>query len=239
MKRKDRVEVLALGGLLLVAQATWAGDLQVGIRVEDLRLLKCRQRGGVKPGYDHYRLSGLRYCLVGVWKRGPLRVGLEAGFADLTTHSSEGETVEFDPEPLWGFFVSHEWPVGNAGTTAARLGAAYAHYAPEQEDVTATPKDAATTGGDLSVDWTEVKVWAELVRRWSSVELSVGPVWQDVTIDQDRVYPDRTVSSSFDPETEVGLVSRLRWAPYPQLTADLWVEAVHRAAFSLGITYRF
>jgi len=239
MTSMNRVMVLAAGGLLLAAQATWAGNLLVGVRVEDLKLLKCRQHGGVKPEFDEYRLSALRYCLVGEWRRAPFSIGALAGFADLTTHSSEGETVEFDPELLWGFFVSGEWPLGGKGITALRLGAAYAHYEPEQEKVTAAPKHALSTGGDLRIEWTEMKVWAELVRRWSAVELSVGPVWQDVTIDQDRTYPDRTISSSFDPEDEVGLLSRLRWTPYPQITADVAVEAVHRSALSLGITYRF
>lgn len=233
-----RVGLFLTGVVSLVASVAMAQP-QVGLRVDNLRLLKCTEEGGVKPQYDKYRLSSWRYMVRADWVEGPWSLGVLLGQADLKTHSSEGETTEFDPEMIWGLHVSAYWPMQGRAGFGWRLVAEYLQYSPDSEKVTATPKDAPATGGDLSVDWIEWKVAAELVKSWNRVELSLGPVWQDVSIDQDRVYADRTVSSSFNPEDDLGLRTRLRWYATPQMEADLVVEFVHRSIISLGLSYRF
>jgi len=212
-----------------------------GYSFDYVKLIKFTESGGVKPQYNDYRMKSLRHLLNGTLHLGDLlNATLSIGQADLETHSDEGETTEFDPVTAYGFGLESVLPVPAFKNISLALRGSYFHYEPDDEHTTEVAKHSRNSGGDLSIDWTEWRVSACAVYEAAGTpRVYAGVEYRDISADQDRVFSDHTVSSSFDQEDEVGLLTGLSCRLADHVQANLDVRLIHETSFRLGLTYSF
>lgn len=204
---------LLLAGAILTTpapQAAQADDVVVGASIgfsrEEHWRREMHEDGGVKPESDRYRMSGRRRFLAGeLWINDTYAVNARLGFANLETHSSEGETTDFDSDLCIGVGGSWILPWTWQENIRTRLDAGYLFMTFDDETTTASARDETRTAGDLEIEWRELGLSATVVVEREPCTFLFGAHYLDASGSQNRDLGHRTVSSDFTSDDVLGL----------------------------------
>ena len=214
--------------------------LSIGFEISGLRGREMTQKGGVKPEYNRFRMASDRYFAVAEYRAVKwLTLLVKLGTADLQTHSSEGEVVEFDSKFAWQIgakAVLYEDTVRNFRINA---GLSYLAFDPSDDKVTRIPKVGLSTGGDLSIDWKEFELKADIEKEFTNFTGFAGIRFSNISADQDRVLSDRTVSSSFDADDSLGLYTGIFLDLGQDVNLLLQANFIDERKFTVAIFYSF
>jgi hypothetical protein len=180
--------------------------LHIGAEISRETDRRMTETGGFVPEYPEYRMASDRLFLCG-WYDVIDRVSVfgKIGRADLETHSSEGETTEFDAELAWGVGVrGRVLELDNGIAISGEL--SYLQFDPDSEATVSTAKNALNTPGDLSIEWSEWSIAFDISKEIGNTDLFAGFKYTGITADQDREFADGSVvSSEFEAEDDLGL----------------------------------
>ena len=183
-----------------------SGRIHIGAEASRFTDKAMTEAGGFVPEFSAYHMSSDR-VFVNAYYDVVDRVAVfgKLGLADLETHSSEGETTEFDSEFAWAVGVRGKLlEIENGLVISGEL--SYLRFEPKDEATVSTPKKAASTGGDLSIEWSEFNIAFDVSKHIENSRLFAGISYTGVSADQDRTFEDGTVvSSEFEAEDDLGL----------------------------------
>lgn len=215
-------------------------EYSVGYTFQNHWLRKMTEQGGIKPEYDAYRMASIRHVLHGALTyRKDCALLVEAGLADLETHSREGETTQFDPANLFGFGASWTIPEVYREDVSLRLAINYRSFSVDDEKTTSEAKLTINSGGDLEINWDELEFAVSTLIKYDPYHFVLGAHYTDVTAKQDRVFPDRTVSSTFEQDGDFGLDAGVGCAFQEHFEADFKVSFVDESVFEFCLSYMF
>lgn len=213
--------------------------LSIGFEVSGVRDKKMDQSDGLKPLFDQYRIESDRwFAVIGYQIIEQIGAFIKLGSANLTTHSNEGETVEFDKVSAWAIGAKgtcYEHPEG-----LFRINASFSYLSFEADNgfTTHVPKDDRLTS-DAKVKWEEVEFAAEIEKDFKNFQGRLGVRFLDVTADQNADFPGTSVSSSFDSDKNVGIYAGLDINIIEELEVSLMANIIDERKFTVGLFYTF
>ena len=164
---------------------------------------------------------------------------LKLGKADLNTHSSEGETTEFDSEFAWGIGARGKIAeLDNGIVISGEISGLW--FKPEDEETVSTAKQAVKTPGDVSVEWSELDMSFDVSKRIENTTLFAGVSITSISADQDRQLTDGTVvTSEFDAEDDLGLFVGFEHAFTGNFSVIFRTDFVDIRQHTIGGVYSF
>ena len=214
-------------------------DITVGYSFQNHWRRQMSQKNGLKPEFSGYRMSSGRHMIdTQVTYQDDYALHLQLGQADLTTHSTEGETTEFAEELLTGLGFTWLLPDPVAENTRVRLGLFYRMFSPSDETTTSEAKGAINSGGDVSIDWSELELSATAVVQEDDLCFEFGLHYLDVAASQDRAFPGTTVASDFESDAAVGVHLGVLYT-VKEWTYHFRATFIDESLFGFGVAYGF
>jgi len=238
--------VVTLSFLLLFSVAASAleadRDYQVGYCFDRIQRLTYDESNPLRPQYNYGRIFSSRHLArTGAAFNDIWRVNLILGSANVETHSGEGETVQYDESPIFGFeaeyvFDERPWP----GFSVVLLGR-YMTASFKDSNVSAVALNGQSAGSKFNLDWTEIAVSGLLRYGFEKIRLLAGLEYAILDIEQNRTFADGSpsVSSSLDPEQDIGVVTGVEYEFSDEWQAGFTVSMFHQIRFLAGVAYSF
>lgn len=201
---------------------------------------KMVEEGGYVPQYSNYRMASDRlFAVLSYDLIDRITVYTKFGNADLETHSSEGETTEFDSEIALG--IGSRVKLIEVGKNAWITGdVSYLSYSPEDEKTVSTAKHAFKTPGDVSIEWSELLLSADISKRVDKTMIFAGVEYINVNADQDRLLDDGSVvSSSFEADQNVGIYAGFQYWLTESLSVFFRTDLITERQYTFGGSVSF
>ena len=216
------------------------GKFHIGAELSRFTDKKMTEEDGYVPEYSAYRMASDRMFLVFSYDIiDRITLFTKLGKADIETHSSEGETTGFDSEFALAVGARGRlFEFDNGLVVSGEL--SYLGFKPEDGDTISTAKEAVSTPGDLSIDWSELSLMFDVSRKIEETTLFAGIRFISISADQDREFADGTVvSSKFDAEDDIGLFVGIEHAFTDSFSVMFKADFVDMREYTFGGIFGF
>ncbi len=213
----------------------------IGYSFEKQFVQNMAEHNGIKPEYDHYRMtSRQRFTNGKITYRDNSSFTMKLGQIDLETHSSEGETTEFKARQCIGFELSQLVPATSLKDNLwFNFTFNYMTFSSDEAMTTATAKNSFNSGGEVDITWEETILAATAVFDDEDYNFFIGLHYADTAISQDRALTSQTISSKFKPDDLFGIHAGLTHALIEDLIASFDVTILNETSIKLALLYTF
>lgn len=213
----------------------------MGCSFEKQLILKMTEKNGINPEYNHYRMTSRQRFINGtITYRDNSSFTMKLGQTDLETHSSEGETTEFDARQCIGFELSQLVQATSLKDNLwFNFTFNYMTFSTDEAMTTATAKNSFNSGGKVDITWEETILAATAVFNDEDYNFFIGLHYADTAISQDRALASQTISSKFKPDDLFGIHAGLTHALIEDLIASFDVTILNETSIKLALLYTF
>lgn len=214
----------------------------IGCSFEKQLILKMTEHNGIiNPEYNHYRITSRQRFINGtITYKDNSSFTIKLGQTDLETHSSEGETTEFDARQCIGFEFSQLVPATSIKNNLwFNFTLNYMTFSTDEAMTTATAKNSFNSGGEVDITWKETEIAATAVFDNKDYDFFVGLHYTDTVISQDRDLISPTTSSELESDDLIGIHAGLTHALMEDLITSFEVTILNETAIKLAVLYTF